>query len=63
MTITADTVFYVVLILFVIIVTHFLAYTEGWRRGRTELRKEMRTFISNDEINKAVNEILKEQKE
>ena len=63
MTITADTVFYAFMILFVLIVTHAVAYLEGWQRGRAKLRKELRSYISRDEINKAVDEIIKEREE
>lgn len=63
MTITADTVFIAFMILSVLIITHSIAYLEGWLRGRAKLRKELRAYISRDEINKAVDEIIKEREE
>lgn len=63
MTITADTVFNAFMILFFLIITHSIAYMEGWLRGRTRLRKELIAYISKDEIYKAADEIIKEQEE
>lgn len=81
MTITADTIFYAVLILFVLTATHTVAYLNGWERGyhkgmdaiciacrdinkKVEVdSKEVKIFLSTDEINKAVDEIIKEREE
>ena len=64
MIITADTIVYAVIILFILIVTHAVAYMEGWQRGSREgLKKDLRAFISREEIDKAVDEIIKEQEE
>ena len=64
MTITADTVFYAFMILFFLIITHSIAYLEGWQRGSREgLKKDLRAFISREEIDKAVDEIIKEREE
>ena len=63
MIITSDTIVYMVMIFFALIVTHAIAYLEGWLRGRAKLRKELRAFISREEIDKAVDEIIKEREE
>ena len=64
MIITADTIVYAVMILFILIVTHAVAYLEGWQSGSREgLKKDLRAFISREEINKAVDEIIKEREE